>query len=453
MKLQASSKTIRILLVDDQSLTGHLLKRMLARDPEMLLLTCTDPRAAIHLAEAHDPAVILLDFVMPDVDGLTLLRQFRSMEQFAYVPIILLSSQADAAWKAQAFRDGANDYLVKLPDPVEMLARLRYHAESYFNRLKNRRVQQELVESEHRFRMVTQSISEAIISLCPDGMIHFWNQGAENIFGYTEFEIFDRPITLLIPERCLTPYKRLFFRIRADNQKRHSLNVGQAHPSNKTFELFGVRKNGGEFPMELSVATWQTEGKLFFAAVIRDITERKRAEERIHYQAHFDLLTDLPNRNLFLQRLDENISVAGRQKKQVALLFVDLDRFKWVNDTLGHEAGDDLLKQVAVRMKSCVRKSDTVARLGGDEFTVILFDVAGIPGAIRVVENILKQLASPFLLSGQEVSISGSIGVTFFPEDGTDREVLLRNADHAMYIAKRAGRNGYWLFKPDQPGL
>lgn len=443
------SKTIRILLVDDQSLTGHLLKRMLLQDPEMVLLTCTDPRSAIHLAEEHDPAVILLDFVMPEVDGLTLLKQFRTMERFAYIPIILLSSQADAAWKAQAFRDGANDYLVKLPDPIEMLARLRYHAESYFNRLKNRRAQQALMESEHRFRMVTQSISEAIVSFCPDGMIHFWNRGAENIFGYTEFEVFDRPITLLIPAHCLTQYKRLFFRIRAYSHKRHSMDDGRADPFTKTLELSGVRKNGELFPMELSVATWQSEGMLFFAAVIRDITERKRAEERIHYQAHFDLLTDLPNRNLFLQRLDENISVAGRQNKLLALLFVDLDRFKWVNDTLGHEAGDDLLQQVAVRMKSCVRKSDTVARLGGDEFTVILFDVAGVPGAIRVVENMLKQLATPFLLSGQEVSISGSIGITFFPEDGVEREVLLRNADHAMYIAKRAGRNGYWFFKPD----
>ncbi|MBF0400492.1 MAG: diguanylate cyclase [Magnetococcales bacterium] len=450
MESQSPSKTIRILLVDDQPLTGHLLKRMISQEPDMLLYSCTDPCAAIQLAEKEDPTVILLDFIMPELDGLTLLKQFRSLQRFAHIPIILLSSQSDAECKAQAFRDGANDYLVKLPDAVEMLARLRYHGEGYLQRLKHRLAQQALIESEHRFRMVTQSISEAIVSFCPDGMIHFWNRGAENVFGYKEFEVFDRPISLLVPKEYLSQYARMFFRLRP---RRHILapeGVSQGVLTDKILEMVGVRKNGEQFPMEISLATWQTDGTVHYAAVIRDITERKQAEERIRYQAHFDLLTDLPNRNLFLTRLDENLAVAGRQQKLLALLFIDLDRFKWVNDNLGHEAGDDLLQQAARRMKSCVRKSDTVARLGGDEFTMVLFDVADVPSTVRVAENVLKQLATPFLLSGQEVSISGSIGITFYPADGTDREELLRNADHAMYIAKRSGRNAYWLFNPDQ---
>ncbi|MEO5353629.1 MAG: diguanylate cyclase [Magnetococcus sp. XQGC-1] len=439
---------IRILLVDDQSLTGHLLGRMLRDAPEMTLLTCTDPRQAVLLAEKEDPAVILLDLVMPELDGLTLLRQFRALEPFAHTPIILLSSKEEAEWKAQAFQEGANDYLVKLPDAVEVLARLRYHAEGYFSRLKSQRAQRALLESEQRFRMVTQSISEAIIAVCPDGMIHFWNRGAEKVFGYTEEEIFDRSLTLLIPQPHLSRYIRQFFRIRARSGIHWTDQNKPHHSTDKILELWGMRKNGETFPMELSVATWQTDGMTFFAAVIRDITERKQAEEKIRYQAHFDLLTDLPNRNLFLKRLDETLALVERQKKRLALLFVDLDRFKWVNDTLGHEAGDELLRQVAQRMKGCVRKSDTVARLGGDEFTLILYDVADSESTIRVVELLLKQLATPFQLLGQEVNISGSIGVTFFPEDGTDRETLLRNADHAMYIAKRSGRNAYWLFEP-----
>ena len=449
MKSRQSAQTTKILLVDDQPVTGILLQRMLQETPYMTLLSCTDPLTAIHMAEENDPTVILLDFIMPKVDGLTLLKQFRAMERFAHIPIILLSSQEEAEWKAQAFRDGANDYLIKLPDSVEMLARLHYHAESHFNRLKNQRAQLALSESEQRFRMVTQSISEAIVSICPDGIIHFWNRGAENIFGYKEHEIFDRPISLLVPKHCLTKYMRKFYQIRKLSQTKQT---DQDHlTSDKTLELLGVRKNGEEFPMELSVATWKTDGVTFFATVIRDITERKQAEEKIHYQAHFDVLTDLPNRNLFLKRLDDTISIAARQQKLLALLFIDLDRFKWVNDTLGHEAGDDLLQQAARRMQDCVRKSDTVARLGGDEFTIILFDIADIASALQVAEKILEQLATPFQLANQEVSISGSIGITIFPDDGTTREVLLRNADHAMYIAKRSGRNAYWLFKPDQP--
>ncbi|MEO5377237.1 MAG: diguanylate cyclase [Magnetococcus sp. DMHC-6] len=438
-------ETIKILLIDDQAITGHLLKRMLSDYPEMQLWSCTDPRQAIQMAQTLDPSVILLDFIMPDVDGLTLLKQFRALQQFTHTPIILLSSEEEAQWKAYAFQDGANDYLVKLPDAVEMLARLRYHAEGYFNRLKNQRNQLALLESEQRFRMVTQSISDAIVAVCPDGMIHFWNRGAEKIFGYTESEIYDTPLMKLIPKHTHSQIFRKFYRIRKKNLLEHQKNY---ESPNNIMELLGIRKNGEEFPMELSIATWQTDGKTFFAAVIRDITERKRAEEKIRYQAHFDLLTDLPNRNLFIKRFNETLAIVERQKKRLALLFIDLDRFKWVNDTLGHEAGDDLLQQAAQRMKNCVRKSDTVARLGGDEFTIILFDVDENASALRVIEHLLTQLATPFQLSAQEVNISASIGVTFFPDDGTDRETLLRNADHAMYIAKRSGRNAYWLFKP-----
>lgn len=442
--------TIRILLVDDQAITGYMLQRILREASDMTLLSCRDPRQAIEMAEESEPAVILLDFIMPEMDGITLLSQFRALKRFAFTPIILLSSQEEVEGKVQAFKNGANDYLVKLPDPVEMLARLRYHAEGYFNRLKSHRIQLSLIESEQRFRMITQSISEALIAVCPEGMISFWNKGAENIFGYTAFEIYDRPLSLLVPKRLYTPYFRKFCQIRKRNAIDQTEEQCSIASLNKTMELLGIRKNGEEFPMELSVATWKTEGVLFLAAVLRDVTERKQAERKIHYQAHFDVLTDLPNRTLFLSRLDEAISLAGRQNKSLALLFIDLDRFKWVNDTLGHEAGDDLLQQAAQRMKACVRKSDTVARLGGDEFTMILFDIIDIPSTTEVVEKILQHLATPFMLANQEVSISASIGITFYPGDGTDREVLLRNADHAMYIAKRSGRNTFWLFTPDQ---
>ncbi|MEO5362089.1 MAG: diguanylate cyclase [Magnetococcus sp. DMHC-8] len=452
MEPRTGTPPIRILLVDDQAITGHLLKRMLADAPEMVVLTCTDPRTAVQMATEHDPAIILLDLVMPEMDGLTLLRQFRAMARFVHMPVILLSSLEQAETKAQAFQAGANDYLVKLPDAVEMLARLRYHVDNYFNRLQTQRAQQALMESEQRFRLVTQSISEAIIAVCPNGMVHFWNRGAEHIFGYTEQEMLERSIDLLIPSRLHVPYFRKFYRMHILGHRVRA-GVPRSGPPDQTMELLGVRRDGEEFPMELSVATWQTEGEPFYAAVVRDVTERKRAEEKIRYQAHYDLLTDLPNRNLFLKRLDESLVLAERQKKRMALLFIDLDRFKWVNDTLGHDAGDELLQQAAWRMKQCVRRSDTVARLGGDEFTIILFDVAEVSSAVRVVDNLLQQLSTPFPLTRQEVTISGSVGVTFFPEDGTDRESLLRNADHAMYIAKRSGRNAYWLFTPEQADL
>ncbi|MBF0193910.1 MAG: diguanylate cyclase [Magnetococcales bacterium] len=179
---------------------------------------------------------------------------------------------------------------------------------------------------------------------------------------------------------------------------------------------------------------------------LRILFERKEAQDQIHHQATHDSLTGLPNRTLFLDRLESAISMGLRRQIKFGLMFIDLDRFKWVNDELGHAAGDQLLKEVAHRMTDCVRQSDTVARLGGDEFTVILSDLSGIGNPCDVADKILQSLQNPFNLKGKKVEISGSIGIAIFPEDGEDSETLLRNADNAMYIAKNRGRNCCWLY-------
>ncbi|MEO5347392.1 MAG: EAL domain-containing protein [Magnetococcus sp. YQC-9] len=182
---------------------------------------------------------------------------------------------------------------------------------------------------------------------------------------------------------------------------------------------------------------------------LRDITQLKRGEEEMRRQANYDTLTGLPNRSLFLDRLNRELIRARRANSRVALMFIDLDRFKWVNDTMGHAAGDELLRQTSKRLLSCVRKSDTVARLGGDEFTVILPDMARGPFAERVAAEILSNLIAPFTLMGQEAFISGSVGVTVYPDDAGEIDSLLKNADTAMYRAKSDGRNAYRFYTPD----
>ena len=183
---------------------------------------------------------------------------------------------------------------------------------------------------------------------------------------------------------------------------------------------------------------------------VRLLIERKQAEEKIHRQANYDALTQLPNRNLFLDRLERALTMASRSKGHMALMYIDLDRFKWVNDTMGHAAGDQLLQQVSERLTCCVRKSDTVARLGGDEFTVILPDVTYPKDPRNVASKVLGELARPFPLEPGEAQISGSIGITVFPNDAQDVDTLLRNADHAMYIAKKMGKNAFWLFDAEK---
>ena len=429
-----------ILMVDDQSLTARLLQRQLTGQGDLVLHAIQDPLQAVGLAETIRPAVILLDLVMPEMDGLTLLMRFREIPAFQEVPIIMLSAVEEAELKAKAFEIGANDYLIKLPDRVEMLARLRYHANAYFNLLETRRAQQAIKENERRFRFVTETVSEAIIAVDTDGNITFWNQGAGSTFGYSHDEIFNQPFTRLVPERQRNSYRRgldRLFAMKNDDQ------------AGNTVESVGLRKNGTEFPMELSINSWREDGESFFVSVIRDITERKRAEEHIRYQANYDALTDLPNRKFFMQRLGENISLARRRHRLLALMFIDLDKFKWVNDTLGHAAGDQLLQQVAQRLTACIRTSDTLGRLGGDEFTVILYDILSRENAATVADKMLTVLKTPFTLEGETAEISGSIGITLFPDDGPDMETLLRNADMAMYVAKNSGRNAYWFFNPE----
>ncbi|MBF0141917.1 MAG: EAL domain-containing protein [Magnetococcales bacterium] len=208
-------------------------------------------------------------------------------------------------------------------------------------------------------------------------------------------------------------------------------------------------RDGRQAIVEAITGRLALKGTTVLFTTLHDISQRKRLDEAIRRQANYDTLTGLPNRTLFLERLKQELIRAERTRSRVALMFIDLDRFKWVNDTMGHAAGDQLLKEVAGRLSTCLRKSDTVARLGGDEFTAILPDMAKGPFAERVAGQILEQLATPFILEGQEAFISGSIGVTVFPDDAGDLAELLKNADSAMYRAKNDGRNAYRFFTPD----
>lgn len=213
-------------------------------------------------------------------------------------------------------------------------------------------------------------------------------------------------------------------------------------------EIWNRRHNGEIYPEWLSITTIKSvqKGGEQHIAIFSDITKRKRDEETIQRQANFDALTELPNRILFMDRLTQEIRHALRKKNHLALMFIDLDHFKWVNDNLGHSAGDQLLQQVAARLTTCVRSADTVARLGGDEFTAILPNVETIWSVKMVAERILNQLASPFSLEGQEVFISGSVGIALFPQDGRDVDTLIKNADLAMFHAKKSGRSAYQFF-------
>ncbi len=216
----------------------------------------------------------------------------------------------------------------------------------------------------------------------------------------------------------------------------------------RPYEAVLLRADGSRFTAELNGKDVEIDGKTVRMTAVRDISERKQAEERIQFLAHHDTLTHLPNRALIMDRLQVVMSAARRQSLLLAVLFIDLDNFKTINDSLGHFAGDELLKRVALRLKDCVRESDLVGRLGGDEFLVVITGMQHEADVVPIAEKIAEAITEPFSFEEQVLSVSGSIGIAVFPKDGQTPETLVRNADAAMYLAKDQGRSNFQFFMP-----
>lgn len=290
--------------------------------------------------------------------------------------------------------------------------------------------------AEARLRVIGAAAQDAIIMMDSMGKIAFWNDAAQRIFGYSEFEARGKHLhELIVPERYRIDFEKNFDSVR---QKEPGHAVG------KTLELAGMCKDGTQIITEHSIAGVSINGHWHTICIVRDVTERKQFEERIQHMANYDGLTGLPNRMLFFDRLRQAIYLAGRNRHELSVLYLDLDRFKTVNDTLGHDAGDEILKSAADRIQQQVRESDTVARIGGDEFAVILPKIAGPQDAAIVARKIIDALLATFTLSGEKqhhVHIGASIGIAAFPADGPDMDALLKVADLAMYRAKQSGNS------------
>jgi diguanylate cyclase (GGDEF)-like protein/PAS domain S-box-containing protein len=307
------------------------------------------------------------------------------------------------------------------------------------HRLEQNEWVSELRASELWKSAIMESALDGIITTDHDGRILELNRAAEELFGYRRVDILGRSVE----ETIVPPSLREGFRsVRASY-----LDGGHGSVLRTRVETTGMRADGSRFPMELAVTPIQLPDRRLYTAFLRDISDRKRAERQILSLAHYDVLTGLPNRLLLQDRLNVTLAQARRHGYHPAVLFLDLDRFKLFNDSLGHGFGDQILRGVAERLQSTVRKGDTLARLGGDEFVLLLTDIVDPIDAARVAEKILDSLRQPFVIEEREIHVTASVGIAVYPEDGQDIDALLNNADTAMYRAKE-GRDNYSLYAP-----
>lgn len=282
---------------------------------------------------------------------------------------------------------------------------------------------------------VINRLNEGVVNLDSDFRATSINPAFTRITGYTVKDVID----------AIPPFiKNMGEDVELQKEMHASLALGKAWDG----EFWDVKKNGTRYAANLSVSPvgTETEELVQYAAVLTDVTKRKEDEERIRYQANYDEVTKLPNRSLFFDRLIQAIANTERANKKLGLLFIDLDGFKLVNDSLGHDAGDEVLRQTGERLQDCVRSGDTVARLGGDEFTVIMPSLADGRHINVVAQRILNALSNPFQVADNEAFVSASIGITIYPDDGETPTDLLKNADSAMYSAKESGKAAFHFY-------
>jgi diguanylate cyclase (GGDEF)-like protein/PAS domain S-box-containing protein len=334
------------------------------------------------------------------------------------------------AGEPQAFDDAVKRLL------MEMALDISFALDNFDREVRRQQVERSLADSEAKFHLLFDQSPDGLLLLAGDEVIEC-NPAAFSLLTSRPENLLHQPFWSFAP-----PYQQdgVSSRERVDEMLAAAWRDGHCR-----FEWTGRRFNGEDFPAEVSMVTVTLAGRPLIYVTLRDFTEQKQAEARILQLAQYDMLTGLPNRTLLTDRVNQAINSAQRNGQTLTLMFFDLDRFKNVNDSLGHSIGDELLVQVGQRLQQLVREQDTVSRLGGDEFVLLLLDT-GAEGASRVAEKVMHAVSAPYRIQHHEINITLSIGIALFPTDGQDFENLLQSADIAMYRAKQSGRNNYQFF-------
>lgn len=437
-----------ILLVDDDHVLLASLKILLAINGYESD-SATGGEEAICCINQKEYDLILLDLHMPHVNGHDVMQHIQSIAQTPAVVVISGETSFESARKACSV--GTYGFLSKPYKKEELLSVVKHALKEKRLKKQNLLMQKQLKESERLHRYLVNTSPDIIYILDPHGYFTFINERIENLLGFDMEELIGKHYSALIHQDDIEQAKYIFNERRVGERASTNIELRlkcKDHDSPRHFE-------NRTLPIELSsMGIYTGAGKdntyLGTYGVARDITERKRAEETITFQAYHDLLTRLPNRALLRDRLSLAISHAKREKEMLAVLFLDLDRFKNINDSLGHMIGDELLQQVSSRLKGCLREGDTLARFGGDEFTLLLPKINNQKNNVsNIAKKITQIFKEPFFVEDNELYVSASIGMSLYPQDGTDMDTLIKNADIAMYHVKGQGKNGYEFYSDD----
>lgn len=427
MEIMPTESSDLVLIVDDDP-TLRMIARATLEKSGFSVEEAEDGEQALRKFIQHHPSVIMIDVEMPKLNGFEACKRIREDAVGAHIPILITTGLEDIESINRAYSAGATDFLAKPINWSLIPHRIRYV-------LRASRTYQELRSTEAK--------NNALLNAMPDTLFVIRRNGdIVNFLAGNEAATLPEPRGDQLNIRQYLPkdIAQLWL---------ESIGKVMSKKSVKQFE-FSLDLNDQQYHYELQMVPYLNDLSL---AIVREITDRKRTEEKVQRLAYYDTLTGLPNRQLFQQHLSEAINHANSTGTKIAALYIDLDNFKRINDTLGHTFGDAVLKTIANRLDQCIRSDDCVARadsdepgmhlarLGGDEFVAILKDLESEDDAVAVAERIRSQLCKPVEHLGQEFVVTSSIGVSVYPHDGNDIDTLLKNADVAMYQAKSAGRN------------
>lgn len=453
-----SDDKINILVVDDRPENLLALEAIIDCDEYNLIKAFSGEEALKHLLK-HDFAAILLDVQMPGMDGFGTAKIIKAREKTKNVPILFITANnMDSEHVFTGYSVGAIDYILKPFDPIILKAKVDGFVELYkmnqqlarqANKLEKKTIElekayadlsvitSELRKSEVLANVISETSIDSMIIMNEEGVILKVNPAVEQMFNFQEKEIVGSNISMLFTCEYTQKY------INSVVASTHFIHNIDGQESRK--EIKGSRRDGTQFPAEIQIGKSYVKDQSIVACTIRDISKQKHDQEIIEHMAYHDSLTQLPNRRLFNDQVTVMINNAKQLNQPLAMMYMDMDRFKYINDSLGHIIGDKVLQEIANRIKDCIRENDFAARIGGDEFNLLL-PSTNRESALDIAETMIAAFKKPFYIDNYEIFITTCIGISIFPYDGEDALSLMKNADSALYRAKEQGKNAYKVF-------